>query len=302
MLSKINSEILYFFPDKIKCILQDISKEKWSKAKEIRVRAGQPIIIVCFDEEIVINYVVDTEDVIRLIENFSENSIYSIQNEINNGFITIKGGHRIGVSGTSIIESEKVKNIKYISSLNIRIAREIKNCSLNVLEKIANDKFENTLIISPPGCGKTTMLRDMIRLLSNGIGFIKGSTIGLVDERSEIAAMYKGIPQNDIGIRTDVMNNCLKHIGMKMMIRSMGPNIIATDEIGSREDVLAIEEAVCSGIKLLLTAHGNSLKDIPKELLDKRVFNNVILLSNNNMPGSIEKICVLESDKYVVNS
>ena len=198
MFFKINSEILFYFPDKIKNYLLSIKNEKWDVAKEIRIRVGQPILIVCFNEEIVVNYIISTEDVLRLIENFSENSIYSIQSEINSGFITIKGGHRIGISGTSIFENGCIKNIKYISSLNIRIAREIKDCSLKIFENISKKEFENTIIISPPGCGKTTILRDMIRILSNSIYFSAKSNIGLVDERSEIAAMYKGIPQNDI--------------------------------------------------------------------------------------------------------
>ena len=142
----------------------------------------------------------------------------------------------------------------------------------------------------------------MIRVLSNGMGFTKGYTIGLVDERSEIAAMYKGVPQNDIGVRTDVMNNCVKNIGMKMMIRSMGPNILATDEVGSADDIIAISEATCSGVKLLLTAHGEELSDIPKELLSKKVFKNIVFLSKGKTPGEIKNIIVLEEDKYVISS
>ncbi|MBQ9279816.1 MAG: hypothetical protein IJ215_02045 [Clostridia bacterium] len=143
------------------------------------------------------------------------------------------------------------------------------------------------------GCGKTTILRDIIRLLSNGIGFVRGQTISLVDERSEIAAMYKGMPQNDIGIRTDVMNTCTKALGMRMMLRSMGPNIIATDEIGGAEDISAILEAHTMGIKLLLTAHGNDMSDIPEVLLQKKIFHNIIILDKTLKPGSIKKIVTI---------
>ncbi|MBO5178855.1 MAG: hypothetical protein J6B87_00695 [Clostridia bacterium] len=135
----------------------------------------------------------------------------------------------------------------------------------------------------------------MIRCLSD-----EGINVGLVDERSEIAAMYRGIPQNDIGKRTDVMNNCLKHIGMRMMIRSMSPQLIATDEIGGENDERAIEEAGYAGVKLLLTAHGEHIKDISKSLLEKRIFKNIIVLGKSIQPGFIKNIYSLEEDKYVV--
>lgn len=302
MYLKIYSEILSFFPEKIKKHFDNLSNGIWTSVKEIRIRIDRPILIECFDKEYFLDYLVKPEDILRLIENFSENSMYSFQNEINSGFITIRGGHRVGISGTSVFENNQIKNIKYISSLNIRVAREIKFCSERLIEKICIEDFENTIIISPPGCGKTTLLRDAIRILSNGNKNIKGKNIGLVDERSEIAAIYKGVPQNDIGIRTDVMNNCKKEIGMRMLIRSMGPQIIATDEIGNNDDVSAIMDACNSGIKLLLTSHGNDIDDIPDELIKKQIFSNVVILDNNGKPGEIKKIYRLESKEYVAVS
>lgn len=299
MINKIRNEIVYFFPDYIRSkeILEDKILES---IQEIRIRVGQPICVRSYKDEKFLSYIVKTEDVLKILENFSNNSIYSVQNEINTGFLTIKGGHRVGVTGTCIFENNNIKNIKYISSLNIRVAREVNGCSNNVLKIINNKKsFNNTLILSPPGCGKTTILRDMIRQLSDGSDFCKSYNIGLVDERSEIAAMYKGVPQNNIGKRTDVLNNCHKDIGMKMLIRSMGPQIIATDEIGGEKDEEAMFHAIYSGVKLLLTAHGDKLSDISKNIIDSKIFNNIVVLKNVGKPGEVDKIYMLEGDKYV---
>lgn len=241
-------EVLKYFPINLYNILKNtfnsnIQIEK--NLQEIRIRIGKPIILKLRQADIVIEYMISQPEILQTLEKMCENSIYSYNNQICEGFITIKGGHRIGITGTAVIENDKIINLRYITSLNIRIARQVINCSEKILSEIIdkeNDTIYNTLIVSPPGKGKTTMLRDTIRNISNGIEKInfRGRNCGVVDERGEIAAMYRGVPQNDVGIRTDVIDNVSKAKGMRMLIRSMAPEIIACDEIGSKEDVQAI--------------------------------------------------------------
>lgn len=291
VISRLKEEILSFFPCNLK-----IPNELEDYIQEIRIRLGQAITLKCTNHEFITNEITNENIILRLLENFTNNSVYAVQSEINSGFITIKGGHRIGISGTCIFENGKIKNIRYISSLNIRVAHEIKGCGTSLVNSLYPNYFENTLILSSPGFGKTTLLRDMIRELS-----VIGNNISVVDERSEIAAMYKGVAQNDLGPRTDVMNNCRKDMGIRMMIRSMAPDIIATDEIGDNKDIDAIYEANFAGIKLLLTAHGEELKDVPMKLLKNKLFKNIVILKNENRPGLVKKIYKLQEDKYVAN-
>lgn len=294
------NDILRYFPDNIRVVLENEINNNLV-IEEIRIRNSKPIILKLNNSEKIINYIVQTEDVLKILQSICENSIYSYQNQICEGFITIKGGHRIGITGSAVIENNQVKNINYISNLNFRIARQIIGCSNNIIKEIINQEentIYNTLIVSPPGAGKTTLLRDIIRNLSNGTEEITGKNIGVVDERGEIAAMYKGIPQNDLGIRTDIIENIKKSVGMKMLIRSMAPEIIVADEIGSKEDVQEINYAVCSGIKGIFTAHGNSLEDLKlnpaiAELIEKNIFEKLVFLDKKHK-GKVNKIYALD--------
>ncbi len=263
-------EILRYFPNPIysllkNTIIQDKNLER--NLQEIRIRTQRAIILKTRQADIIIEYTISSNEILQILERLCENSIYAYKNQICDGFITVKGGHRVGITGTAVIQDEKILNLKYVTSLNFRIAREVIGCSQYLIKEIIdfeNNTIYNTLIVSPPGKGKTTLLRDIIRNLSNGIDEInfKGMTCGVIDERGELAAMYKGVPQNDIGIRTDVIENISKSKGMRMLIRSMAPEIIACDEIGSKEDVQAIKEIITAGVKGIFTMHGKTMEDI----------------------------------------
>ena len=285
------NQILQYFPLEVYMQITKLVEENEKLAneiQEIRIRAEKPIAVKVNNSNRILKYKVSQEEVLRTFEKICENSIYSYKKQICEGFITVKGGHRIGITGNAVMEDDKVININYISSLNFRIARQKLECSNQALQYIINmeeNNIYNTLIVSPPACGKTTMLRDLIRKLSNGIKELnfRGRTIGLVDERGEIAAMFKGIPQNDIGIRTDVIDNISKDKGMKMLVRSMAPEIITCDEIGNKKDVEAINYAVCSGIKGIFTAHGSGIEEMnlnPElaELMKNNIFERIIFL------------------------
>lgn len=284
-------EILRYFPNKIYQIFSNLLQENpqiGNELQEIRIRVDKPIILKLKEKDLILQYNILQTEILQIVERLCENSIYAYKNQICEGFITIKGGHRVGLTGSCVIENGKITNIKYISSLNIRIAREVKNCSTRILREIIdieNKTIYNSIIVAPPGRGKTTILRDIIRRLSDGIEEInfRGKTCGVVDERGEIAAMYKGTPQNDVGIRTDIIENVSKNKGIHMLIRTMAPEIIACDEIGSKEDVEAIHYALYSGVKGIFTMHGKNVEDIKNnkqiyELIENREIQKIIFL------------------------
>lgn len=289
-------DILEVLPDKIKKEIATVGSK--TSINEIRLRVSRKIIINISKTEILLNHIVELNDLLEILVKVSKNSLYAIQNDINNGFVTIKGGHRIGVCGEVVIQDGKIKNIKNISGMNIRVARQIIGCADKLLSKVIQDGiYHNTLIISPPGAGKTTILRDAIRQLSNGIPYLDylGQSIGVVDERGEIAAISNGNINLDVGARTDVMSNCPKSLGIEMLIRSMGVSIIATDEIGIDKDIDAIKLAATSGVKLIFTMHGTSIKDLIrktkfKNLILEGYFENIVILSLVNGPGTLETI------------
>lgn len=310
---KLSDEIINSLSINLRKKINNI-KNQSINIEEIRLRVNKPLIIngdsqdyfyndINGDLDLVMRnpYIVTKEDIEDTFQIICKYSVHSFMDDIKKGFITLRGGHRIGIVGKVIIENGQVKNIKHISSLNIRVSREIKGCSKKVLPHIIKNKnqINNTIIISPPQCGKTTILRDIVRNISNGnreYGF-SGVKVALIDERNEIAGSCMGIAQLDVGMRTDVMETCPKDLGIMMVLRSMSPNVIVTDEIGNEKEIKALYTALNGGVSLITTVHGDSIEDILhrtelKRLLDGDLFRKVIILSSRNGPGTIEKFMI----------
>jgi stage III sporulation protein AA len=289
-------EIVGIFPTKIGNLLKDrLNKEQ---VYELRIKIGKPILVYSKYGESIINYISTKEDMKSIMQKVSNYSLYAYEEDIRQGFITIKGGHRIGIAGECVMEKGEVKTIRNISSVNIRICREVIGCSNKVMKYITSAyKVYNTIIISPPKCGKTTILRDIARNISSGMPSlgIAGKKVAVIDERSEIGACYFGIPQSDLGIRTDVLDNCLKREGLIMAIRSLSPEVLICDEIGTKGDVEALIMAFNSGVNIITTIHGFTIEDLYKrrvlsDLLDNEILERVIILSNRNGIGTVENV------------
>ncbi len=300
-------EIMKILSAKLRKILEN-SDIDFERLQELRLRMNEPFIIRYDGKEYFVAengsltkeyedaYEINAADIKETLEYISSFSLYAYEDEIRQGFITVQGGHRIGLAGKVVLEQGRVKSVKHISFINIRMSHEKKGCGTEIMPYIyEGNQICHTLIISPPGCGKTTLLRDIVRMISDGFKNHPGVSVGVVDERSEIGACYRGIPQNDVGIRTDILDCCPKAEGMLMLIRSMSPAVIAVDEIGKREDIDALAYVMNCGCQMLATVHGASVDDVKnkpilRKLVEEKLFKRFIVLSGREIPGTIESI------------
>ena len=289
----------------ISCMPREIRKYLFginmSEAYEIRLRTGRPVMIYFPDgcyylsrhgmltQDVSSAVRVTKAQIAEAIEIASKSSVYSVAEEIRDGYITLNGGNRMGICGSAVLENGKITFLKDISALNYRIACEISGASDKIADKvITSDGVKNTLIISMPGAGKTTMLRDLIRRISE-----EGYNVSVIDERREIAAVHEGKPSFDLGAFTDVLSGAPKAEGMLMALRSMAPEVIATDEIGHSSDAEAIEKIINSGVKVIATIHGKNLEQVRErsELAGAmRFFETFIVLSRRCGAGTVEEV------------
>lgn len=286
-------ELLNYISPHLRALLKSIDSSIWMIAEEIRISVGKPAVIAYnggfeYVKEMDSLFICNKQTVNETLMLITENSIYAANEKLINGFITLKGGHRAGICGTTVINSGQITAIKNVSSINIRIKREIIGVSKKIIDYIVtNNEICNSLIISPPQCGKTTLLRDIARILGTN------HKVSVIDERSEIAAMYNGIAQNDVGVHTDVLDSCPKKLGFPLVIRSMSPEVIIADEIGTQEDIEIIGYAAISGVKIITSAHGANVYDLKKKENFKkllRYFDVFITLTSVGGTGNIREI------------
>ena len=249
-------------------------------AEELRLRRGYSMTVNVGVKEIATDSACVTEEHLRsVLENASQASVHTVVNQIAQGFVTLKGGHRIGLCGTVTQQGDKLINLRHLNSVSIRIARPVCGVSKAVLPKLVEEgRFQSTLILAPPGVGKTTLLRDLIRELSD-----EGVRVAVVDERGEIAALWDGEPQFEIGSHTDILDGCRKGEGMSILLRGMNPQVMAVDEITQEEDVRTVADVCGCGVALLATAHGASRKDLRRRpvyrmLMDEHVFRRLVIM------------------------
>lgn len=288
-------EIIEMLPESIGNQIKLLHPKNMSRIEEIRIRIMKRVEVIIAGKPIYLPYEVTYDDTINLLNELSNYSIYTLEEELRKGYITVKGGHRVGLSGRVITENGRVKAIRDVTSFNIRIAKERIGISERYIPYLYDGNWLNTLIIGPPQTGKTTLLRDFARVISSGYKQIEAKKVCIVDERSEIAGCVQGVPQHQFGERLDVLDACPKAEGMMMMIRSMSPDVLIVDEIGTKEDAVAVMEAVHAGVQLLVSVHGHhasELKNRPslKMLFEAKVFDRFLELSRKDGPGTVQQI------------
>lgn len=309
-------QLLEAFPASLRRLLTPVLKSL-DDVEEIRIVQHKPLILrttagerFVGEEGLVASVdqaVVVAEDTVReLLDAVTRSSVYALEDAIREGYLPLPGGHRVGLVGEARTSGGEVCGFRHITGFNIRVNREVPGASLPLLKHIVrgDGSVWSTLVISPPGAGKTTLLRDVIRVLSYGDPGhgLRPHRVGVADERGELAGGYRGVAQNDLGPRADVIDLCPKRYALSMLVRTMGPEVVVTDEIGHPEDGQAVLEAITSGVTLICSAHGSSPGEIRRRpsirsLLEAQVFGKIVVLSRRRGPGTIERVVSSVSER-----
>lgn len=264
--------------------LDGLSESECRSVEELRLRRGYPLSVLLSEGERPVGGAITEQDLRNVLEAASRASVHTVLEQTRHGFITLRGGHRIGLCGTVNRSEGEIRSLRYLSSLSIRVARAVEGQANELIPQIVeNERFCSTLILGAPGSGKTTLLRELIRMLSDGHGTAP-FRVGVVDERGEIAALWQGESQFRVGRRTDILDGCPKAEGLLMLLRGMNPQILAVDEVTHPDDVAALLEAAGCGAGLLATAHGGSLSDLKRRpvyrtMLQEGIFHRIVVLS-----------------------
>ncbi len=301
---------LEYLPRGIKYALSSLPKETMSAAYEIRLRAGSPVMLSLPKEPAFVSrggrlcrlaerdmLLAAPEDIKEVFANVCMHSVYSHQSEIAQGYVITPKGHRVGICGTAVISDGRVTNIRDISSVNIRIPREIKTAAAQVVPVFAS--CDGGIIISgAPASGKTTVLRDLARRLSKGEA-LKSFKVAVIDERGEIASVYRSVPQYDLGPNCDVISGIKKQEGMLLALRSMSPEVVIFDEIGTKEEIQAVIQSLNSGVRVVTSIHAGSLRQLMlrpqmSDLIRSGAFSRIVQLGGRGTDSHIEEVKDME--------
>jgi stage III sporulation protein AA len=291
------AQIRPYVAERLALALDLLEPTLWQDAREIRLRAGREIRLVgAGGRDRVLGPTVTAQDLEHCLEHLTGHSRYAWEEELAQGYLTIPGGHRVGIAGSWSAPGNASRAVRHVGGLNYRIARAVTGPAASIARRISLAESPlPTILVGPPGCGKTTLLRDLVRAASDGLYGWRGHQVSLVDERSEIAASHLGIPGHDVGARTDVLDGVPKTVGMRMALRALGPELLATDELGGEDDAEAVLDCAYAGVTVLATAHAASLEELRHRpsiarLMREGVFRRQVLLGGQPRPGSVLRV------------
>lgn len=290
-------------PASLRALVESLGEARRRNVEELRLREGQALALVeAGREETPVafrNYRVNARDISWVLEAAGHGAVHVVLGQMRSGFLSVEGGHRIGICGSVAMRGDEIVNFRRISSLSIRFCHAVPGLAEPLLPQLLEDgRLQSTLMFSPPGGGKTTLLRDLIRCVSDGIG-LAPLRVGVADERGELCGLYEGRPQHQVGSRTDILDGCPKAQAMLMLLRGMNPQVLAADEITAQEDVRAALDVAGCGVNLLLTAHGAApeelrLRPVYRALLDSGVFRRFVWIT---MEGGVRHYRVLRREE-----